>query len=103
MTSFKEAELQSWRLCILRCLDEADSKGMYVGLLEIATRAFMFHFSRDQLLTQLRWLEEQQCVQVIDHETPSGPVTMVKLRRHGHEVANGRATVPGIDKPSHLD
>lgn len=53
---------------------------------------------RDQMLTQLAWLKEQSLVTLQD-----GGVLVATLTARGLDAAEGRATIPGVQRPSPQD
>lgn len=55
--------------------------------------------SADQLRSDLAWLQEQGLVEV---ET-AHDIQVAQLTRRGQDVAQGRAVVPGIKRPSASD
>ena len=51
--------------------------------------------SRDQVRTQIRWLEEQGLVTVED----VAGILVARLSGRGEDVANGSAVVDGVKRP----
>lgn len=59
------------------------------------------HFiSRDRLRSELCWLQEQGLVQV---DIIGTTIYVAKLTSRGLDVAEGRATVPGVKRPGLRD
>lgn len=87
---------QEARLVLLRVLLEAGGYQANSSILQAALEAFALHLSRDQIHTELSWLAEQGLVDTDKIAT----VVIATLTQRGMDVANGRATVPGVKKPS---
>lgn len=85
------------RLVMLRILSElpqyrANSSTLYTLLAQ-----WGHHPSRDQVKGELRWLQEQQLVEVED--IAGGDVLIATLSGRGQDVATGRAIVDGVQRP----
>ncbi len=96
--SFSDVVQEDRRLVILRLLDQAagataNDSILYSALPEIGHRC-----SRDQVRTELRWLEEQRLVTV--EAMAGGAVLVATLTERGADVQAGRATQPGVKRPS---
>lgn len=52
--------------------------------------------SQDQLITAMAWLDEQELAVMTDH----GDFVVITATARGVEVAEGRATHPGVKRPS---
>lgn len=85
------------RLAVLRALAEAPSGSANDSVLATVMGELGLPVTRDQLRTQLGWLEEQQLVRLA---RPNGQLIVITLRERGAEVALGRAAVDGVQKPS---
>ncbi|WP_027366945.1 hypothetical protein [Desulfocurvibacter africanus] len=96
MSTFAQLVTEDRRLVILRCLAEDPGYSMNTSLLHAALVSLGHNCTRDQVATDAGWLQEQGLVRV----EPSGPVTLVRLTGRGEDVAAGRATVPGVRRPS---
>lgn len=92
---FAEHLRQDRRLVLLRLLAELPAYRANSSVLYVALEQFGHSTTRDQVKTELRWLEEQALVVVEE----AGPVLVATLRERGQDVAKGRATVPGVARP----
>jgi hypothetical protein len=97
MKTFADRLREDRRLVILRLLSEAsgyraNSSVLHAGLQYLAIAA-----SRDDVLTDLAWLQDQGLVR-LDQVTDS--IQTVTLSARGDDVAHGRAIVPGVSRPS---
>ncbi|ECI3885369.1 ArsR family transcriptional regulator [Salmonella enterica subsp. diarizonae] len=86
---------EDWRLVILRILSEMPGYSSNSSVLYSALTQYGHNPSRDQVKTELRWLEEQSLVRVEALES----VLVVWLTERGADVAAGRAVVPGVKRP----
>lgn len=93
--SYTDYERQHLRLTILRLLEEDRDRSANDSLLRDAVRPFGFSPSRDQLKTELRWLEEQGLVSIKDLD----PMLVATLTERGQEAATGTVNVPGVKRP----
>jgi DNA-binding transcriptional ArsR family regulator len=84
------------RLVILRMLSEDSGYDLNESILQDGINAVGLDISRDALRTQLAWLEEQGLISVEN----VGNIKVARLNGRGLDVANGRANVPGIKRPS---
>lgn len=94
--SFAERLREARRLVILRLLSEqkgyrANSSILHAGLQHLGVQA-----DRDDVLTDLHWLADQDLVSV---ETAVPGVEVATLRPRGNSVASGMTVVPGVDRP----
>ena len=85
------------RLAILRALTEVPAHSINDSVLAMEMDRFGLPVTRDQLRTQLGWLEEQGLVRLA---RPTAELTVVTLRERGGDVALGRAHVEGVQRPS---
>ncbi|WP_425230220.1 hypothetical protein [Sphingomonas sp.] len=85
------------RLAVLRALLETPTNMLNDALLATAVGELGLPFTRDQLRTELGWLEEQGLIRL---SRPSETLTVAALRERGAEVALGRAHVEGVQRPS---
>ncbi|VFR34652.1 hypothetical protein ANDA3_3752 [plant metagenome] len=83
------------RLVLLRLLNEFPGYCANSSVLTMALDRFGHKRSRDQVKTQLRWLEEQGLVRVEDLDA----VLVATLTERGQDTATGRANVPGVNRP----
>lgn len=83
------------RICILRLLADSAGYASNSAVLADLLPAFGLALSRDAIATQLAWLAEQQLVSTSEF----GSVVIATLTQRGHDVAAGRAQVPGVRRP----
>lgn len=83
------------RLVILRFLSEDPDYTLNTSVLQSALSAYGHGVSRDRVETDCAWLNEQELV-VLEK---LGNVTVVTLTARGQDVAEGKATVPGVKRP----
>lgn len=93
--AFADFETEDRRLVILRLLSEDADYCTNSSVLERGLDVWGLSVSRARLHTDLTWLSEQGLLSV-EHV---GSVMVAKLNQHGLDVANGRASVPGIKRP----
>ena len=93
--SFADYLRKDVRLVTLRVLSEMPSyranSSVVAGLMD----QFGHSVTRDQIKTELRWLEEQGMVTI----EQAGSVLVATLTERGQDVAEGRAVVDGIARP----
>jgi len=94
--SFSSFLREDQRLVMLRFLSEMPSYSSNSSVIYQALIRYGHAPSRDQVKSELRWLEEQGFVTIEDIET----VLVVRLSERGADVAAGRAIVPGVKRPS---
>ena len=85
------------RLAILRVLDELSEFRSNSAFLRDAVSELGLSATHDQVRTQVAWLQEQGLVTTV--EALRGVLTVTATER-GLDVARGRATVPGVRRPS---
>ncbi|SDU75399.1 VpaChn25_0724 family phage protein [Pseudomonas sihuiensis] len=85
------------RLVILHILAEMPTYRANSSVLHTVLQEWGHEPSRDQVKTELRWLEEQQLVALDD--VGDGAVLLAKLTERGADVAAGRARVDGVKRP----
>lgn len=95
--SFKDHLKQDMRLVVLRILQELPQYRSNSSVLGAGLDRFGHSFSRDQVKTELYWLAEQGLLEILDD---LGSVLVVKLTERGLDVATGRATTNGVNRPS---
>lgn len=97
MSEYFERLRQQARLHILRFAADAPQYTTNVSMLEeLLQDERGINFTRDQILTEAHWLEEQGFLTI----TRSGDFVMVTATRRGVEIAEGRARHEGIKRPS---
>lgn len=87
---------QEARLVLLCILAEVPGYEANSSILQSALESFGLQLSRDVVHTELAWLGEQGLVTTKAIAT----VQIATLTTRGQDVANGRAMVPGVKKPS---
>lgn len=85
------------RLSVLRLLDAQAGYCANDSVLWQAVNALGLSCTRDQMRSHLVWLQEQRLVTRI--ERPEG-VVVATLTERGGDVANGRSTIAGVQRPS---
>jgi hypothetical protein len=93
---FAERLREDRRLVLLRVLADQVQYMANSSVLTMALSSWGHAVSRDQVKTELRWLEEQSLVRI--DELPAD-VLLAHLTERGHDVAAGRAVVPGVSRP----
>lgn len=89
------------RLVILRLLQEASGYSLNSSVLRTGLEVKYGHLvSRDVVETELAWLGEQGLVRIERLDAPSKTITIATLTERGLDVQAGRATVPGVKRPS---
>lgn len=94
--SLHDAWRQHLRTSILRTLATAPSYSANDSILLDVVRAVGINASRDQIRTELAWLLEQGLIRSETLDT----LVVATLTERGEDVAAGRATVPGVKRPS---
>lgn len=84
------------RLTILRFLREAAGYVANASTLKSVCQAFGLVVTRDQVHTAVAWLHEQGLVTRSTHEE----MVLATLTERGLDVAEGRAQVDGVARPS---
>lgn len=93
---FEQFETENRRLVILRLLAEDPDYRTNSATIEVGLDAYGLAVSRDRLHTDFTWLSEQGMLTL----EPMESVYVVTLNQRGLDVAQGRAVVPGIKRPS---
>ncbi|TDK65991.1 VpaChn25_0724 family phage protein [Sapientia aquatica] len=95
MPNFADYLRRDIRLLILRVLAELPAMKANSSVLRMALERFGHAITRDQVKTELRWLEEQGLVTIEDLDA----VLVATLTERGTDAARGRSQVPGVAKP----
>ncbi len=95
MNAVQKVFVEDRRLAVLRFLAEDKAYQLNTAMLQEALRAIGHTVSRDEVETQVAWLDEQGLVTV---ETV-GPITVAKLTERGLDCATGACNVPGVKRP----
>lgn len=92
---YKDDTARHLRITILRLLHEQNSYSLNESLLLDVIDRYGFRPSRDSLIAQLAWLEEQRLVSL------SGPdhCRVATLSTRGADVAEGRKIITGVKHP----
>jgi Fe2+ or Zn2+ uptake regulation protein len=93
--SFQDTLNENARLNILRSLHEGSGYQAPDSILHEVLTKYGIHFSRDQVRTNLSWLQEQGLITI----NMLGSTYVATLTSRGADVALGRAQVPGIKRP----
>lgn len=93
--SFANFLREDMRLVILRLLSELPAYSANSSVLYSALSQYGHYPSRDAIKSELYWLQEQDLVSIDD----IGTVLVATLTARGHDVAKGRAIVPGVKRP----
>lgn len=93
--SFSDYLRKDIRLVTLRVLSEMPSYRANSSVIANVLHQFGHSVTRDQVKTELRWLQEQGLVRIEE----AGQVLVATLEERGQDVAEGRATVDGIARP----
>jgi hypothetical protein len=93
--NYQEHIAQHLRITVLRLLNEQGDYALNESVLMDLVTPFGFAPSRDNLRAQLAWLSEQGLVELSGLEH----CQVATLTSRGDDVANGRATVPGVKRP----
>ncbi|MCY1297674.1 hypothetical protein D9M70_471250 [compost metagenome] len=97
MSKYADFLSQDRRLVILRILVEMPAYRANSSVLHTVLQEWGHEPTRDQVKTELRWLQEQQLVDL--DEVGDGAVLLAKLTERGADVAAGRARVDGVKRP----
>lgn len=95
--SFFDFTMGHARLAVLRALAEASAHSANDSMLMTIMDSLGLPVTRDQLRHQLGWLEEQGLVRLY---RPNDSLIVASLRERGGDVATGRVTVEGVQRPS---
>ena len=93
--SYAQYLREDQRLVILRTLNEMPSYTANSSVLHGLLQRYGHNPSRDQVKTELRWLEEQGLVTIDD----ISDVLIARITERGTDVAAARVVVPGVKKP----
>lgn len=95
--SYAEHFTKHLRLSILLVLAEAPAYSANDSVVAMAVESMGLAASRDRVRTELVWLEEQG---LISCSEPAARVKVATLTERGADVAGGRSTCPGVQRPS---
>lgn len=94
--SYSDFVREEQRLVLVRLLHEMPRYQSNSSLLKAGLDKFGLPMTRDQVHTELHWLQDQGCVTL----DTAGSVVVVTLTERGAEAATGMATISGIKRPS---
>lgn len=94
--SYAEHLSKHVRIALLRVLKEAPAYRANDSILHSATDTLGLSISRDQVKTELTWLADQGLVTLQDLSS----VLVATATGRGVDVAEGRTSVPGVQRPS---
>ncbi|WP_298438022.1 ArsR family transcriptional regulator [Geobacter sp.] len=94
--SFRELVIADIRLVILRALEQDLGYSHNESILHSVLEKFGHKCSRDQVRTELAWLQEQGLVTL---ETVAD-IFVATITQRGADVATGRTVVPGVKRPN---
>jgi Fe2+ or Zn2+ uptake regulation protein len=89
---FGDDQALKLRLALLRLLVEARDEAANSFLLAQGAAELGFRVTRDQVRSELAWLEQQRLVSLFD---TGGPI-VATITERGHDIARGLSTVPGV-------
>ncbi len=84
------------RLILLRAMEEAPGYSLNESILHTVVNKFGHNVNRDRIKTELSWLREQG---LISTEEVVG-YYIATLTTRGADIATGRSTIPGVERPS---
>lgn len=98
MSKYANYLTEDRRLVILRLLAELPGYRSNSSVIYTLLSSHWGHTpTRDQLRTDLRWLQEQELLAI--ESVGDGAVLLATLTERGADVAAGRAVVPGVQRP----
>lgn len=95
--SYSDFTFQHIRLSVLRLLAEQPGYSANDSVLTDAVRMLGLVCTRDQMRTNLAWLDEQRLVTLLK---PTDTLTVATITERGADVAAGRSIVAGVQRPS---
>lgn len=96
LSSIADVWREHLRLSILRLLREAPGRQLNDSLITTSAHRLGIKATRDQVRTELHWLESQGAVR----QENIGGLVVVDLTERGGEVASGLSRIHGIAEPS---
>ncbi|MBD1584805.1 VpaChn25_0724 family phage protein [Pseudoalteromonas sp. S16_S37] len=92
-----EVQAEHQRITILIALKDSADYGANTSMLADVLARYALGCSRDQLKTQLNWLEQNSYV-TLDKLTEN--TWVARITQNGIDVAEGKSIVPGIKRPA---
>lgn len=93
--SYQQLLTEDQRLVILRFLTELPGYKANSSILHNLLATYGHEISRDKVKTELNWLAEQGLITLQDLP----PLLIATLTERGDDVAKGRSTISGVNKP----
>lgn len=93
--ALKELLQQDRRLVIVRVLNEMPGYEANDSIINSALDAYGHNVSRDLVLSELHWLQEQGLLNLRD----LAGTQVARITQRGIDVAKGQATHPGVKRP----
>lgn len=93
--SFEEHLTEDRRLVVLRLLMDSTGYQANAYIIEAALDDLGHQVSSWRVQADLTWLAEHGLITT----TSLAGVTIAKITQHGHDVARGKAIVPGVKRP----
>lgn len=93
--ALKELLQQDRRLVIVRVLNEMPGYEGNDSILDSALKAYGHNVSRDLIVSELYWLQEQGLLNVRE----LAGTKVARITQRGIDVASGQATHPGVKRP----
>lgn len=84
------------RLILLRAMEEAPGYSLNESILHTVVTNFGHNVSRDIIKSEMSWLKEQGLICI--NEVVGYYVATLTTR--GADIATGRSTIPGVERPS---
>ena len=94
-TSFAQKLNENLRLIVLQLLSQTEGYDLNIHILRAGVGDFGHKPSLDKLTSELHWLAEQNLLNV----RTVGQTAVARLTERGKDVAEGRARVPGVERP----
>lgn len=95
--SYADYHFEHVRLSVLRLLAEMPGYASNDSMLTDAVNGVGLGCTRDQMRTNLAWLEEQRLVTLLK---PTPTLTVATITERGAEIAAGRSIIAGVKRPS---
>ena len=99
MSQFEKIQTAGGRLTILRLLAADANFTINESIIEKGVERFGFGWGRDRIRTELRWLQEQQLVEIEDLGEQGANYLIAKLTQRGLDISKGKGHVDGVERP----
>ena len=86
------------RITMLKALHKQPSYRLNTSVLKDVVNGYGITLGRDQIMTNISWLERQGLVAT--EEIGGGSITLVTLTGAGQDVAEGTVFIKGVKRPS---